>query len=272
MIAVTLLYAPGDRPELVTKALASAADVVIVDLEDAVAPGRKGAARETLAMVAEADPRPVQVRINAATSPWFGDDVEVLRELPCWVETRVPKIDSAEDVAAVRALVGGRALHALLETPLAVENAYGIASAGVTSVGLGESDLKGALGVATVEHLHWQRSRVLNAAAAAGLEAPSMSVFPSLTDLDGLRESCRAGKDMGFCGRAAIHPRQLPVIEEAFLPTAKELERAQQLLDGFAASAEAGKGTHVLPDGEFIDVAMIRHARRVVELGRRGTI
>lgn len=269
MIALTLLYAPGDRPELVAKALASTADVVIVDLEDAVAPGRKNAARETLDMVAAACPRPVQVRINASTTPWFGDDAEALRELPSWVEARVPKIDSADDVAAIRALVGGRALHALLETPLAVENAFAIASAGVASVGLGESDLTGALGVATVEHLQWQRSRVINAAAAAGLEAPSMSVFPSVSDLDGLRESCRMGKAMGFCGRAAIHPRQLPVIEEAFLPTAMELERAQGVLDGFAASAAGDQGTCVLPDGQFIDIAMIRQARRVVELGRR---
>lgn len=120
-------------------------------------------------------------------------------------------------MARLASRLPGHALHALIESPLGVESAFEIASAGI---GLGEADLRSALGVATAEHLGWQRARIVNAAAAAGLEPPAMSVYADVRDLEGLRASCEAGRASGFVGRAAIHPAQLPVIREAFTPSA----------------------------------------------------
>ena len=144
-----------------------------------------------------------------------------------------------------------------------------IAGSGVASLGLGEADLRSALGVGSSADLGWQRARVVNAAAAAGLTPPAMSVYAQVSDADGLAASCRTGRAAGFLGRAAIHPRQLPVIVAAFLPTPEETARARGIVDGFAAANEAGGGTFVMPDGTFIDVAMIRAARRTLELGER---
>ncbi len=269
MIALTWLYAPGDRPELARKALAGPADVVIIDLEDAVAPAAKDAARAGLAeLLAEFEGRPVQVRVNAAGTPWAADDLRAVARLGESVEVRVPKVESPEQVQRVREEVR-RPVHALLETPLAIERAFEIAGSGVATLGLGEADLRSALGVATSEDLAWQRARLVNAAAAAGLTPPAMSVYAQVSDADGLAASCRAGRAAGFLGRAAIHPRQLPIIAEAFRPTPEETERARRIVDGFAAANEAGGGTYVLPDGTFIDVAMVRAAQRTLDLAAR---
>lgn len=96
-----------------------------------------------------------------------------------------------------------------------------------------------------------------------------MSVYANVADTDGLAASCAAGRAAGFVGRAAIHPRQLPAIVAAFLPTDAEVERAERIVRGFASSSDAGGGTYVLPDGTFIDVAMIRAAERTLALATR---
>ncbi len=269
MIALTWLYAPADRPDLVAKALAGPADVVIIDLEDAVAKAAKDAARTRLPDLLAAHPgRPVQVRVNAPGTPWAEDDLRAVAALGDAVEVRVPKVESPDQVERIHATVQ-RPIHALLETPLAIERAFEIAGSGVASLGLGEADLRSALGVGSSADLGWQRARVVNAAAAAGLTPPAMSVYAQVSDADGLAASCRTGRAAGFLGRAAIHPRQLPVIVAAFLPTPEETARARGIVDGFAAANEAGGGTFVMPDGTFIDVAMIRAARRTLELGER---
>lgn len=269
MIPLTLLYAPGDRPDLARKALAGDADVVIIDLEDAVAPARKDAARAGLAeLLADYAGRPVQVRVNAAGTPWADADLAVVAGLGESVEVRVPKVETPQEVERVRHACG-RAVHALLETPLAIERAFEIAGAGVASLGLGEADLRSALGVASADDLGWQRARVVNAAAAAGLQPPAMSVYAQVADAEGLEASCRAGRAAGFLGRAAIHPRQLPIIAAAFRPAPEEVERARRIVEGFAAADAAGGGTYVLPDGTFIDVAMIRAAERTLDLAER---
>lgn len=267
MIPLTYLYAPADRPELVIKAHASSADVVIVDLEDAVAPSRKPDARRWLSCEAAIPTnRPVQVRINAPDSPWHKEDLRAAGDLPAHVELRVAKVQSPHDVKQVQDSAPGRPIHALLETPLAIERSYDIATAGVTTIGLGEADLRSALGVATAEHLAWQRSRVVNAAAAAGLMPPAMSVYANVKDEEGLRASCREGRAFGFLGRAAIHPRQLPVIRDAFMPSDEEAARARSILERFTGALDEHSGTAVLSDGTFIDVAMIESARRTIHL------
>lgn len=273
-VVLTLLYAPADRPELVRKALASDADVVVVDLEDAVAPGRKEAARSALAeLLADVHERQVQVRVNALGSPWADADLAAVGALPAGVGVRIPKVESASDVHRVAAAAEGRALHPLVETAVGVEAAYDIARAHalVASLGMGEADLRSDLGVSGDAGLAFARSRIVNAARAAGMPAPSMSAWTNVRDEDGLARSCAVGRGLGFLGRSAIHPRQLPTIVAAFTPTEAELEQARLVVESLRDAEEVGDGAVVLADGTFLDRAMVERARRTLALGgRRG--
>lgn len=257
---LTWLYVPGDRPDRFASALSSGADTVIVDLEDAVAPARKPAALDAVAeLLGAAQPVPVQVRISSF------DQLDVLAGLPGLAGVRVPKVETPQAVRA--AGVAGVPVHALIESARGVEAAFEIATvcAPDGSIGLGEADLSADLHVSDEAGLTWSRSRVVVAARAAGLEPPAMSVYPHVSDLDGLAASCAAGRRLGLLGRAAIHPRQLPVIVEAFRPTTAEIEKAEMLLGAFDPEA----GTAVLPDGRFVDIAMVTAARRTVALAAR---
>lgn len=274
---LTWLYAPADRPDRVAKAFASPADVVVVDLEDAVAPEHKDAARDGLAdllagLLAQMPGRAVQVRVNGLDSPWGRADHAAVAALPSEVGARLPKVVGAAQVRELARAVGDRPLHLLVESARGVEEAFEAARshARVASLGLGEADLRSDLGVEGDEGLAWSRGRVVSAARAAGLPSPSMSVHPQVHDDEGLALSCAAGRRLGFVGRSAIHPRQLPVIVAAFLPSAAELARAHDVLEAVAGAQAAGQGTVVLPGGQFLDVAMVDQARRVVELGSRG--
>ncbi|MEU3652588.1 CoA ester lyase [Streptomyces sp. NPDC032161] len=264
-VPLTLLYVPGDRPEVVRKARGAGADVVIVDLEDAVAPDRKEYARSATAeLLSEASGDtavPLHVRVHTEA------DVRALAGLPGLTELRLPKITHAATVHHLAAVAPGVALCPLLESALGVEHAYTIATAHpqVRSVALGEADLRADLGVRDDSGLDWSRSRVVVAARAAGLAPPAQSVFPDVRDLDGLRASCAHGRSLGFLGRAAIHPCQLPVIERAFRPTAQEVEAAEEIV----AAAVTEQGALALPDGRFVDAAVVTSARRTLALAHR---
>ncbi|WP_256829691.1 HpcH/HpaI aldolase/citrate lyase family protein [Ornithinimicrobium faecis] len=271
-VARTLLYVPGDRPDRIAKALTSGADVVSIDLEDAVAPSHKAVARAGLADVfAEWHGIPaVQVRINGRGSDWHEEDIAAVAELPRLVAVRIPKATTADDVRAITQSLPGREVHALIESALGAENAFEIARSGVTSVGLGEADLRSQLGLPAGPDgdpgLDWPRTRIVYAAAAAGLPPPLMSVYPHVRDLDGLRASCAAGRRIGFFGRAAIHPGQLATIQEAFTPSAADVDRARETLKLLAGAESDRTGTATLSDGSFLDVAMLRAALRTVAI------
>ncbi|MFE9040948.1 HpcH/HpaI aldolase/citrate lyase family protein [Streptomyces sp. NPDC007818] len=260
---LTWLYAPGDRPEVVRKALVSGADVVIVDLEDAVAPDRKAYALDATAdLLSDAHPVPVHVRIHTPL------DIPVLASLPGLGGLRVPKVTHASDIHRISELAPGLPLYPLLESALAVEHAYAIATAhpAVRGLCLGEADLRADLGVRDDSGLDWPRSRVVVAARAAALAPPVQSVHPDIGDLEALAAGCARGRALGFLGRAAIHPRQLPVIERAYLPTPQEVDAARAVV----AAAAADRGALALADGRFVDAAVVAGARRVLALADHG--
>ncbi|MEW2416253.1 CoA ester lyase [Streptomyces sp. NPDC046866] len=265
---LTWLYVPGDRPGVVAKALRSGADAVIVDLEDAVSASRKEYARAATAeLLGERPPVPVHVRVNALDSPWGGADLTALTGLRGLAGLRLPKITAPEQIVQAADRTGGVALHALLESALGVERAYDIARAhpALRGLSLGEADLRADLGITAEGGLDWPRARVVVAARAAGLAPPAQSVYPDIRDLDGLAASCARGRALGFLGRAAIHPRQLPVIERAYLPGPEEVTAAQEIV----AAARRSPGAVALPDGRFVDPAVLAGAERVVALSRR---
>jgi citrate lyase subunit beta / citryl-CoA lyase len=253
---LTWLYVPADRPERVEKAIASRAHAVIVDLEDGVAPGSKARARDDLSgLLGKPRKKPILVRVNAGEPA----DLEALRDLAV-DGVVVPKVAGPEDVPAVELPV-----HCLIESAVGVERAFEIASApGVAGISLGESDLRAATG-ALEEGLDWVRSRIVNAAVAAGLPRPPQSVYPHVADADGLARSCARGRELGHLGRTAIHPAQLEIIERAYLPTEEELARARETL----ARLETTLGATALAGGELVDAAMLGAARQVVALAER---
>ena len=248
---VTWLYVPADRPDRVEKAIASRAHAVIVDLEDAVAREAKEEARANLVdLLGPRRDKPVFVRVNAGSAA----DLEAVAQLQL-AGVIVPKVERPDDVPE------GLHVHALIETALGLENAFAIAShPDVHGISLGESDLRSQTGALEVG-LDWARGRIVNAAVAAGLPRPPQSVYPHVRDLEGLARSCRRGRVLGHLGRCAIHPDQLPVIEEAYLPTRNEVEAARATL----AQLEAG-GAGTLAGGAFVDAAMLGAATHVVEL------
>ncbi|MER6071158.1 CoA ester lyase [Streptomyces sp. NPDC001817] len=264
---LTWLYVPGDRPPVVAKALVAGADVVVVDLEDAVAPDRKEYARAATAeLLTGPPPVPVHVRVNALDSPWSAGDLAALAALPGLAGLRLPKVTTPAEIRQVAAAIPVP-LYALLETALGIEHAYAIATAhpALRGIALGEADLRADLGVRADAGLDWPRSRVIVAARAAGLAPPPQSIHPDIRDLDGLAASCAHGRCLGFLGRAAIHPRQLPVIERAYLPTPAEIEHAETVLKAAATK----QGAQALPDGRFVDAAVVAMAQRTLSLACR---
>ncbi|UQA96043.1 HpcH/HpaI aldolase/citrate lyase family protein [Streptomyces halobius] len=274
---LTWLYVPGDRPDRVARALGCGADAVVIDLEDAVAPDRKEhALRATAELLSDPAPGPVpvHVRVNALNGPLAGTEIRTLAPLPGLAGLRLPKVHGPQDIhraadwaTAAPGLPALPSLHALIESALGVEHAFAIATAhpAVRGIALGEADLRAELGLRDEAGLAWPRGRTVNAARAAGLAPPPQSVHPDVRDLDGLARSCAHGRDLGFLGRAAIHPRQLPVIEAAYLPVAEEIEAAEEIMKATATDA----GAQALPDGRFVDAAVVAGAQRVLALAHR---
>src|SRR5918996_6058548 len=250
---LTWLYVPADRPDRVEKAIASAAHAVIVDLEDGVASGAKAEARANLpALLGRRREKPVFVRVNARDR----DDLAAVASLEI-DGVFVPKVARPEDVPSLDLPV-----HCLIESAAGVEAAYEIAlTHGVAGISLGEADLRSETG-ALEAGLDWARGRIVNAAVAAGLPRPPQSVYPRLRDDEGLARSCRRGRELGHLGRTAIHPEQLPVIEQAYLPSEDEVTRARETVERL----ESGLGPSTLARGDFVDAAMLHAARQVVAL------
>lgn len=274
MPPMTLLYAPADRPERFHKALESGADAVIFDLEDAVSPNKKAQARVNLAEFFAASPGPwgnevrVQVRINASGSPWIAEDIALLNRLPIEIGARIPKAERCADIAAIAQQLPLRHLFLLLESAMGIEKAFDLAtcSSQVKGISLGEADLRSQLGITGDQGLAYARSRIVYAAAAGNLDPPSMAVYASVNDVEGLTRSCLEGKELGMFGRTAIHPRQLEAIRAVFEPTDQEVAKAQEIVAAMASARRADQGTVVLADGTFLDVAMVASAQRIVAM------
>ncbi|MFF5624722.1 HpcH/HpaI aldolase/citrate lyase family protein [Microbacterium sp. NPDC012755] len=268
----TGLYVPGDRPDRFASAEGSGADLIVFDLEDAVAPDRKVLARDAVVEwlrggrhaagsaatgAADAPSVAVQVRVNAGDE----DDLRVVSALPEGIGIRLPKVESAADVDRVASVAPGRPLIALLESARGVVDATEIAQhPTVSALALGESDLRSDVGGGE-RMLEHARLTVLFAARAAGLPAPMASVFPAIRDLEGLDADTRRAADLGLFGRMAVHPSQLPVIAAVFSPTPAEVAWAEEVLAALAAG-----GVATLASGEMVDPAMRARAERIRSL------
>jgi citrate lyase subunit beta/citryl-CoA lyase len=266
-LALAPLYVPATRPDRFAKAATSGADMMILDLEDAVPPAGKDAARGAVVdYLSTAPPIPAAVRINPPHSPWYDADIAAISTIARHLTSiRLPKVEGSDDIARVVDATGMTSIDALVENALGVENLFAIASTPhVATVALGEADLRADLRLTGAAGLDWVRDRIVIAARAAGLPAPLMSVWTALREIDGLAASCRDGLARGFLGRSAIHPVQVAVIKEAFHPSSSEIDHARAVLETLAAAEASGKGASLLPNGDMVDDAMRRHAERIL--------
>ncbi len=263
----SLLFVPADQEAKIRKAAALAADGVILDLEDGVAPPQKAAARAgavaALARVSFGAER--LVRINALDTPWGRDDLAALRAAAARPDTIViPKIDGPQQLLEVAAALDGMEMSLLahIETARGVLAAAAIAAAHpwVSGLFFGAGDyLVQTGGQRTPGALLYPRSVVVVAAAAAGVVAIDTPYF-RLGDLAGLEADAAAAAELGYAGKAAIHPEQLPVITRVFTPPPDRVDWAVRVL---AAADRTGAGAFVV-DGEMADAMTLRIARRVL--------
>lgn len=267
----SVLYVPGNRPELFDKALAGPADVVLLDLEDAVPLGEKDSARaevsDWLRTVTVARPR-IWVRVNSG--PEAHHDLSAVA-LPVLDAICLAKTESAEQVrtaatvlSAYEAVPGRIRICPLLESATAILEARAIAAAPrVARLQLGEADLCADTGIDPADPggLLAIRTQVVLASAAAGIDPPIGPVSTDFRDLDALAVSTKTLSRLGFRGRSCIHPAQVPIVNQVFTPDTAELGRARELLSRF----ESANGGVVLDlDGRMVDLAVIRRARRML--------
>jgi citrate lyase subunit beta/citryl-CoA lyase len=254
-----LLFCPADRPDRYQKAI-SAADVVVLDLEDAVSANRKPAAREALVSV-PVDPARVIVRVNAATTSEHAADIEALTATPY----RMVMLPKAETAARLTALAQWRVV-ALCETPLGILNAAQIAAApNVIALLWGAEDLIAAMGGRTSRFADGQyravamhaRSAVLLAAKAHGRLAID-AVCTDIRDLGRLAAEAEDAVASGFSLKACIHPSQVPVVRKAFRAGEAQVAWAKRVL------AAARDGGVVAVDGQMIDAPLIRQAEAIL--------
>ena len=284
-IVRSYLFVPANRPERYDKAAAAGADAVIVDLEDAVAPAAKDAAR--VAVRAWLDTQaPDTGRIWVRLNPGEAGHVDARAVVsPALAGVCAAKAASASEIAALGTVlaeaeeavglpVGRIAVAPLLETAGAVFNAAEIARAPrVTRLQLGEADLRVELGVTPgpdERELLLVRSMAVLASAAAGIAAPVAAASTDFRDLDALRASTEAFRRLGFRGRTCIHPAQIPVVNKVFTPTAQEVEIALDVIARFEAAIASGMGVCLDSDGRMIDEAVVRAARGTVALASAG--
>jgi citrate lyase subunit beta/citryl-CoA lyase len=266
----TLLFVPADSPDRVAKALASGADAVIVDLEDAVLPARKGAAREGMARILgrrrqDPDDPLVLVRVNGLDTDHAEADLDAVRAIASVRGVVMPK---AERRALERLTADGQPpVIALIETPSGVLEATDIARlASVVALMLGTIDLSAELRFEVTPdgpELTYARSHLVLAAAAAGLPGPIDGVWPDVEDTEGLRREAALARRLGFRAKACIHPRQLDVVRRAFAPSARELAWATEVVAAFENAERAGRGA-IAVGGQMVDRPVFERARRLL--------
>ena len=272
----SFLFVPGTHPGRFLRALDSGADAVVFDLEDAVDAARKDEARRLVAefLGASTSTRAMRlVRVNALGAPratgsdWLTEDLAMIAAIPNVDGIVVPKAAEAAGVERVSESCGRRPVFPLLETAKGILHAEAVASAKATIPALlfGAEDLTAEIGVPRTidgEELLYARSRVVLAATAAGADAID-AVFTAIGDDAGLRRDAERARALGFRGKMAIHPGQIPIIHAAFSPSADEIEQARRIIDAFDHAQARGEGVIRLDDA-MVDAPVVARAREVL--------
>lgn len=267
----SFIFAPGNRPDMFPKALAVGADIMCVDLEDAIAPQHKAAARAaTLKWFAEAEldgTVEAMVRINAPRTPEGMRDIDAVLASPkAPPALMLPKVKSPAEITALAELFDelkiATRLQVIVETNEALEAAWEIARASdrIDAVFFGGVDMAADLRC----HNSWNallyaRSRVVHAAAGAGVDVIDVP-YLDLNDMDGMRAEAEAAAELGFSGKGSIHPKQVPVLNAVFTPGEAEVAYARRVVEAFE-TADSGL---VVLDGKLLEKPVLRSMYRVL--------
>ncbi len=257
------LFVPGSRPERFERALESGAHAVIIDLEDAVEPAAKEAARDHIANWVSRR-HPVLVRINGRATPWFEQDAK-LGALDGVAGIVLPKAESAEDVTATIALARRRvSVYPLIESALGMWNAMAIAKAPfVKRLMFGTLDFIAEMGMPDDgEPLNHYRSQLALISRVAGIETPVDGVTPDIHDIERIGRDALNGKRLGFGGKLCIHPKQVEAVHSVVRPGEQELAWAARVAE---AASLAGAGA-ITVDGKMIDRPVLLRAQRILAL------
>ena len=261
----TYLFVPGNRPERFDKALASRAGAVIVDLEDAVAPADKAAARSSFVAwyrAAAFAPERVLLRINDESTPWFDDDIATIRKADI-AAVVLPKAESAAQIERVGSVLPrGGFVIALVETAWGIVNVEELARAEhLQRIAFGTLDYALDLDVTGDERgLLYPACRIAVASRAAGIATPVAGVTPEIGDATKLLADLAFARACGFGAKLCIHPKQVDTIEDAMRPSEAEIDWAKRVV---AASAH-GRGA-VQVDGRMVDRPVIEKAERILD-------
>ena len=278
----SMLFLPGNTPNIIINGAILGADAVILDLEDAVAPAEKDSARILVRNAIRYmgfGACDVIVRINAIDTPFWQKDLDaIIPQKPAMIMP--PKVSCAQDVLAVDAYISRLeeklglekntvALIPLIETALGVENAFTIASATkrVKAIFLGGEDLTADLHCKRTKEgneINYARCRMVCAARAAGIEVYD-TPFTDVNDDEGIYTDAQYAKSLGFTGKSAISPRHVNAINEVFSPSQKDIDYAYEVMEAIRVAKEQGKGAVALR-GKMIDAPIVARAQQTIAM------
>jgi citrate lyase subunit beta / citryl-CoA lyase len=263
MAARSYLFVPGDRPERFDKACAAGADVVILDLEDAVTPARKESAREAISNWLNAGGK-AWVRVNGTDTQWHADDLSLFSAQGL-LGVSLPKAETAAQISALTRHLP-ESLHVLpiIETARGLHNAEEIASAPrVQCLAFGSVDFQVDTGIlGDGQELLFARSRLVIASALARIGAPVDGVTIDLDDSDLLASDVLRARQQGFAGKLCVHPKQVTAINNGFLPAEQEILWARAVMEVVDQNQQAGA---ISFNGKLIDLPVILRAKRILE-------
>lgn len=260
-IARSYLFVPGDRPERFSKACAAGADAVIIDLEDAVAPADKDAARAAVAAWLSPAHR-VMLRINGADTQWFSDDLALCR-LPGVSAVVLPKAEHPDQFLLINSTTSNVVILPLIETAQGFANAKLIAQAKpVQRLIFGSIDFQLDMGIEGDDlELLYFRSQLVLYSRIAGIDAPIDGVTTAIDDVAKIEAETQRARRLGFRGKLCIHPRQVEIVNRCFMPSDQDIEWAKKVL----TAAKAAQGRAVALDGKMVDLPVIRKAQEIID-------
>jgi citrate lyase subunit beta/citryl-CoA lyase len=279
------LFVPGNRPDRIDKAMVATADVVVIDLEDAVPVAEKSTARQTAAKkLGSAGDCRVLIRVNGMDTPFFKEDLDAVL-VPGLYGLMVPKLEDDQAIPQLhelmRALETRRQLGpvpvlALIESARAVAGIHRILQAPtdpprLQALAFGAADYTSDLGIAITgdgQELAYPRARLAVASRAAGLLPPLDTPFMlDLKDLQALEADALRAKQLGFGGKLCIHPNQIEIVNRTFSPRPEEVRQAEAVVSAFEEAQDKGVGA-IQVDGKFIDKPVVERARQLLRLAR----
>jgi citrate lyase subunit beta/citryl-CoA lyase len=268
----SILFAPGNRSDLIEKLSRAKPDAVVIDLEDAIPSNdtAKNQARDIagdsiLKLLASKPDCAVFIRINAVSSRWFHADLQIALGLNL-TGIVIPKLERTEQLGFFNLEERNLEMIAGIETALGVENVREILQPPITAVYFGAEDFVADMnGIRTPESLEvlYARSQVVLAARVRGVQALDI-IEARFRDLEAFRSSAQTGRSLGYSGKMCIHPDQVAIANEVFSPSVTELERAKKLLEAYQTAAISGTGV-IEFDGQMIDEPMLARARAMLE-------